>query len=88
MSNKAAIDRNLAAMRDSFERVDDIKQGEAMAALYLTFWNDYLTIARFAEHIGVSESAAQEIVDAGRETHQNRIYNYGWVVDKQAEYND
>jgi len=88
MLNPTIIERKLNSLRNSFERVERIETPEAMQALYLDFWNDYLTAATFAEHIGVSESAARELIDAGRRWHDMRVDNFKWLKQQEVESND
>jgi len=85
MLNPTIIERKLNSLRNSFQRVERIETPEAMQALYLDFWNDYLTAETFAEHIGVSESAARELIDAGRRWHDTRVDNFKWLKQKETE---
>jgi hypothetical protein len=88
MLNDTIIERRLSALRNSFERVDRVEPDDAMQALYIEWLNNYLTVERFAEHMGLSESAARELIDAGRRRHDDRIESFQWLKNKQAEYND
>ena len=40
---------------------------EKKIEMYLQFWDEFLTIERFAEYHEISEDDAQKIVDEGRE---------------------
>ena len=52
--------------------VDAIKPADALQAIYLDWWNNYLTVAVFAEHYGISESAGRELIETARRVHENR----------------
>ena len=38
--------------------------------MYLDYFNNYLSLAKFAEDYGLSESAAQAVIDNGRKLSQ------------------
>ncbi len=54
-----------------------------LADLYLEWLNDYITVAKFAEHKGISEVLANMIVNEGREWHEYRAT--GTISDRLAE---
>lgn len=43
------------------------------ADLYLEWFNDYLTVEKFAEHKGFSEDEAHLIIMLGRIEHERRV---------------
>ena len=43
-----------------------------IADMFLDFFNNYLTIAKFAEHNEISEEFANAIINAGRIYHEAR----------------
>lgn len=43
-----------------------------LADLYLEFWNDYLTVDKYAEHKQLSRQDAQALIDMGRKYHNKR----------------
>lgn len=44
-----------------------------LADLYLEWWNDWLTIERFAEYHGVTVADATALISMGREYHEQRV---------------
>lgn len=40
---------------------------------FLDYFNNFITLEKFAEYYGISESAAKKIIDAGREMHENEV---------------
>ena len=42
---------------------------KALRELYLDYVNNYLTVAKFAEHNGMTNAQAHAIIDIGRELH-------------------
>lgn len=44
-------------------------------SLYIKYFNNYLTIERFAEHLGISVKKANQIIKIGREINQKSIVN-------------
>lgn len=45
---------------------------ETLIKAYLDFWNNYLTVAVYAEHNGLTESQAQRLIDLGRELYNSK----------------
>ena len=43
-----------------------------LADLYLEWWNDWLTVDRFAEYHGVTVADATALISMGREYHEQR----------------
>lgn len=41
--------------------------------VFLDWFNNFLTIARFAEHYGVDEETASHMIEAGRAIHEQRV---------------
>jgi len=41
--------------------------------IYLSWKNDFLTIARFSEYYDLSESEASALIDLGLEVHENNV---------------
>ncbi len=48
---------------------------EKIERLYLSYFNDFLTVAKFAECYGLSERKAHDVIVAGRKLHVRR---YRW----------
>lgn len=46
---------------------------EQLADLYLEFFNNYLTVDKFAEHYQISEQDAVTLLSMGKEYHNNRV---------------
>lgn len=44
-----------------------------LADLFLEYFNDYLTVEKFAEHKGISEGRAWRIIQLGRVLHDRRV---------------
>jgi hypothetical protein len=44
---------------------------EQLAALYLEWFNNYLTIDKFAEHHGLRVDEAIDLLDVARRCHEN-----------------
>ena len=42
-----------------------------LTVLYLDYWCNFLTVAGFAAHYGISKKAAQNIIDTGRKLFNN-----------------
>ena len=47
--------------------------GEQLADLYLEWFNNYLTVEKFAEHYQVTEKDAQQMLHNGRRYHEERV---------------
>lgn len=45
---------------------------EKLQAEYLEFVNDYLTVAKFAEHRGLTETEAKMLIELGKSCHENK----------------
>lgn len=44
--------------------------------MYLDYFNNFLTVARFAEYYGITEDfATNTVIPVGRETLNNQLYN-------------
>ena len=48
---------------------------EATERLYLSYFNDFLTIAKFAEYHGMSERKAMAVIKVGRKLNHRRKTN-------------
>ncbi len=46
---------------------------QSMIAMYLMYFNGYLTFARFAEDIGVTEEHARVIYTIGKKYHEEQV---------------
>ena len=44
-----------------------------LADLFLDYFNNFLTIERFAEYYGTTLEKAQRIIDIGRKCHEKRV---------------
>jgi len=47
--------------------------GEQLADLYLEWFNNYLTVEKFAEHYQVTEKDAVNLLSYGRRYHEERV---------------
>lgn len=45
---------------------------ETIAAQYVEFLNDYLTVAKFAEHKGLTEDQARELIELGKSIYYSK----------------
>lgn len=45
----------------------------ALAKMYRDYLNDFLTVSRFAEYYGVSETKANRIIEVGRKCHNFKL---------------
>jgi len=52
--------------------VDAIKPGDALQAIYLDWFNNFLSVPVFAEYYNISESAAVELITVARRIHESR----------------
>ena len=43
---------------------------------YLNWFNDYLTIEKYAEHRGITVDQAQTLIDLGRSVHESIVEEY------------
>jgi len=46
---------------------------EQLRAMFLDYYNNYLSVAKFAEHNEISEALALTIIDAGYELHEQYV---------------
>jgi hypothetical protein len=51
-----------------------------LADLYLEFFNDFLTVGRFAEYYGIPETLVDEIIKAGKDLHERRVEVYNDIL--------
>lgn len=51
-----------------------------MLQMYLDYFNDFLTVERFAAYYGISEEFAREVIEIGRETLNNQLYEGKYVI--------
>ena len=51
-----------------------------LANLYLDYFNNYLTVALFSEHHGLTIKQAETLLDMGREIHEQRVKELGKAV--------
>ena len=40
---------------------------ETLIAVYLDYWNNYLTVEKYAEHNGLTEEQAYKLIDLARD---------------------
>lgn len=45
------------------------------ATLYLDYFNNFLTLRKFAEYLNTSEDDAKRIIERGRITHERAVEN-------------
>ena len=57
----------------------DIQPVEALQAIYLDWWNNFLTREYFAEHYGLTLEAASELIDAGYRAHESLVQRQKWL---------
>ena len=53
---------------------------EKIERLYLSYFNDFLSVAYFAEYYGLSETKAKRVITAGRKLNHRR---YKWHSTKR-----
>ena len=46
---------------------------EQLRAMFLDYFNNYLSVAKFAEHNEISEAVALTIITAGKELHEQYV---------------
>lgn len=56
-----------------------------LADLYLEWWNDWLTLERFAEFHGVSVDDAEALINMGRQYHNQRAVRIKAVNEIKAD---
>jgi len=61
------------------KKINVIDRGDAIA-MYLDWFNNFLSIPRFAEYYGISESLAHEVICFGREVLNNQLYRTNKVA--------
>jgi hypothetical protein len=44
--------------------------------MFLEYINNFLTVARFAEYYGFTESEAKQLIDLGHEVHERLVAEY------------
>lgn len=45
---------------------------ETLSAQYVDFLNDYLTVAKFAEHKGLTEDQARQLIELGKSIYYSK----------------
>jgi len=58
---------------------DYIQPVEALQVIFLDWFNNFLTVDRFAEHYGMTPDAASELIDAGRRAHESMVRRKHWL---------
>ena len=53
-------------------KIHNILNEEQLQTIYLDWVNNYLTVEVFAEHYGLTEYEAHDVIDFGREAHEMR----------------
>ena len=53
----------------NFEKALSTDNSETLAALFREWWNDFVTIERFAEYYEESEANTWLVIERGREAH-------------------
>lgn len=48
--------------------------------MYLDWFNNFLTVPRFAEYYGISEEFANEVIETGRETLNNQLHEGKFIA--------
>jgi len=59
--------------------VDAIKPSEALQSIYLDWFNNFLTVDRFAEHYGMTPDTASELIESGRRAHESMVQRQHWL---------
>ena len=49
---------------------------EQLRAMFLDYFNNYLSVAKFAEHNEISEAVALTIITAGKELHEQHVQSH------------
>ena len=52
--------------------VDAISSGDALQAIYLDWVNNFISLSRFAEHYGLSDGAAYQLIESAKRVHEDR----------------
>jgi len=58
---------------------DDIQPVEALQVIFLDWFNNFLTVDRFAEHYGMTPDAASELIESGRRAHESMVQRQHWL---------
>ena len=58
---------------------DDIQPVEALQVIFLDWFNNFLTVDRFAEHYGMTPDAASELIESGRRAHESLVKRQHWL---------
>lgn len=61
------------------KKINVIDRADAIA-MYLDWFNNFLTLPRFAEYYGISEPLAHEVICFGREVLNNQLYRTNRVA--------
>ena len=51
--------------------------GEHLDFIFMDWFNNFLTVERFAEHYNLKIEEARKVIDAGREVHDKRATQEG-----------
>ncbi len=57
----------------------DIQPVEALQVIFLDWFNNFLTVDRFAEHYGMTPDAASELIESGRRAHESLVKRQHWL---------
>lgn len=60
-----------------------IDRSEALQ-LYLDWFNNFLTVGRFAEYYGLNTTQANAVINLGRETLNNQLYDRNRITVKKG----
>ena len=58
---------------------DYIQPVEALQVIFLDWFNNFLTVDRFAEHYGMTPDAASELIESGRRAHESMVQRQHWL---------
>jgi len=53
--------------------MNDKTANQVLRELFLDYFNNYLTIEKFAEHNNINVEVAQTVINAGRELHEDYV---------------
>ena len=63
-----------------------MKIKEQLADAYLSYFNDYLTIEKFAEHNRFTIGQAVQVIDLGRKFHDERAEEFKITINGKERY--
>lgn len=55
------------------QRITNTNVNGYLRAMFLDYFNNYLTVAKFAEHNEISEEQANQLIEMGRVLHEQHV---------------